>query len=204
MLDASSPDSAMKRYGLPSLSFSAPWRTDGAFQNDLSASRACRFISPLLVDLGDDDVPAAHRHERQYRQRHLGDDVAALPQRLEAVRIVDELGVRSALAAAGAAGGAGAAGCAAAGGVDSGLAAGVAGCPCACAANGTTAGAAASSRAAASMARRVIFSMLSPGIVVFSRKFSVWPGSRVQCSVLRASTCLTRESVLWCCPGPGV
>src|SRR6185503_15410746 len=85
--------------------------------------------------------------------------------------------LRSPLAAAGAAGAAGVAGCAAAGGVDSGVVAGVAGCPCACAANGTTAGAAASSRAAASMARRVIFSMLSPGIVVFSRKVSVWPGS---------------------------
>jgi hypothetical protein len=44
----------------------------------------------LLVDLGDDDVPAAHRHDGQDRQRHLGDDVAALPKRFQAIRVVDD------------------------------------------------------------------------------------------------------------------
>ena len=46
----------------------------------------------LLIHLGDDDVPAAHGHDHQNDQRGLGDEVAALPQRLEAVGIVDDLG----------------------------------------------------------------------------------------------------------------
>ena len=38
---ASRPDSAMKRYGLPSFRPVAPFCTDGAVQNVLSAARAC-------------------------------------------------------------------------------------------------------------------------------------------------------------------
>ncbi len=43
-LDASRPDSAMKRKGLVFFSASAPSRTVAAFQNDFSAARAWRFI----------------------------------------------------------------------------------------------------------------------------------------------------------------
>ena len=155
---------------------------------------------PLLVHLGDDDVPAAHRHQHQDRQRDLGDDVAALPQRLEAVRVVDDLGGpgRRWPAAGG-----GAAGWRGRRRGRSGLVAGVAGCPCACAAIGTTAGAAASSRAAAKAARRVIFNMLSPGIVVFSRKVGVWPAST---RIYSLSTGLDMsDSGIRCTvhPGPG-
>ena len=39
--DASSPVSAMNRYGLFFFKVSAPWRTEGAFQNVFSAAFAC-------------------------------------------------------------------------------------------------------------------------------------------------------------------
>src|SRR5207237_3330606 len=38
-----------------------------------------RIHPELLVDLGDDDVPASHRHDGEYPQRDSGDDVATLP-----------------------------------------------------------------------------------------------------------------------------
>ena len=46
----------------------------------------------LLVHLGDDHVPAAHRHDDQDAERDPGDDVAALPQRFEPVGVLDGLG----------------------------------------------------------------------------------------------------------------
>ena len=84
----------MKRNGLPS--FSAV----GALAHRWRASRtSCWRPSPgaaclrLLVELGDDDVPAAHRHDHEDAERGLGDEVAALPQRFEAVGVVDDLGL---------------------------------------------------------------------------------------------------------------
>ena len=87
---ASRPSSAMNRNGLLFFSPSAPCRTEGAFQNFFCASLAWHAHLVLLVDLGDDDVPAAHRHEDEDAERGLGDQVAAFPERFETVRIVDD------------------------------------------------------------------------------------------------------------------
>ena len=57
------------------------------------ALRGLRLGAQLqaLVELGDQDVPAAHAHQDQDDQRAAGDEVALLPERAEAVRVVDGL-----------------------------------------------------------------------------------------------------------------
>ena len=145
---ASSPVSAMKRNGLRLLQ--AVRRracTRRRLPERLFGGLGLLAHLRLLVDLGDDDVPAAHRHDDEDDQRDLGDDVAALPQRLETVGVVDDLGrpwrrarpgrrrVRRRRRGRRGRGGA---------------AAGAAGCACASATCGTAAPADASSRTAAS------------------------------------------------------
>jgi hypothetical protein len=114
LLVASMPCSANETVGLLFFSTSAPWRTEGAFQNFLLAVPRLLAHLGLLVQLGDDDVPAADGHQHEDRERRLGDEVAALPQRFEAVRVVDR--PPGCLAGGCAAGAAGAARCRRSGG----------------------------------------------------------------------------------------
>ena len=109
---ASMPLSAMKRNALPFFSVSAPSLTRLRLEEaSLRACLASRAQLQALVELGDEDVPAAHAHQDEDDQRALRDEVALLPERLEAVRVVDRfLGGRRAAIGAGAAEAASAAG----------------------------------------------------------------------------------------------
>ncbi len=180
----------MKRNGLLFFSPSAPSRTDGAVPEGLVGGARVLAHLVLLVHLGDDDVPAAHRHDDEDDQRDLGDDVAALPQRLEAVGVVDDLGRAAAVAAL-------AAGAAAAGrGGRRRGAAGAAVWACATATGATTAPVTAMSRTAARAAERVIFSMLSPGIGLFSRNLGPRPG-RFACGRRRLDAARANAKTHW-------
>ena len=157
LLVASRPDSAMKRNGLDLLEAVGALAHRRRGPEGLVRGARLRAQLELLEHLDDDDVPAAHRHDDQDDQRALGDPVAAAPQRLEAVRVLDDfrrlLGGRSRAgrgARRGAAAGAGAGAAAGAGG-----AGGLAGW--------ASAVAAARHTAASSAGKRIIFNMVSPG-----------------------------------------
>ena len=156
---ASSPDSAMKRNGLPSFRPSAPCFTDGAPQKDFSAMRASRpslycsyTLVTMMYQLPIDmiarmiSVPLATQSlPRHSASRPYGFSTISVPF---APLVFAAGAVVAAGTAAGAAAGAG-------------VAAG-AGWACACDASGVTAAAAATMSSAASVAQRVVFSMISP------------------------------------------
>src|SRR6266540_5763037 len=173
LVDASSPDSAMKRNGLDSLSCAAPSCTLFAFQNVLFAWRACRRIFacsytlvkityqlPIDMNARMPSVifatmsPPFHSASSPYGLSTISTDRV----------VADAFGAGATDAAGAAAVSAGAAADDAAGAAADG-AAGVAGgvvCPCASTASGNTADVAATSKTAARAARRFSLDMLSP------------------------------------------